>query len=104
MWATFVEGPPSIANCTVNRSKHATLAANATDKVTFKSKPRTIEVRNLDSTAVIFFRTDGVAPTVNGDDTDRLGSGERLEVDAANVDPPQVQLISSGTPYSVRAR
>ena len=94
-----------MANYTVNRSKHATLAANAAHKVTFNSKPRTIEVRNLDGTAVIFFRTDGVAPTVNGDDTDRLGSGERLEVDAANVDPPQVQLNSSGTPaYSVPAR
>jgi hypothetical protein len=41
---------------------------------------------------------------MNGDDTDRLGPGERLEVDAANFDPPQVQLISSSTPgYSVRA-
>jgi hypothetical protein len=72
--------------------------------VTFNSKPRTHRVRNLDSTAVIFFRTDGVAATVNGDDTDRLGSGERLEVDAANVDPPQVQLISSGTPRTRFAR
>jgi hypothetical protein len=44
-----------MANYTVNRSKHATLAANTADKVTFNSKPRTIEVRNLDSTAVIFF-------------------------------------------------
>jgi hypothetical protein len=94
----------TLAANTVNRSKHATLAANTADKVTFNSKPRIIEVRYLDSTAVIFFRIDGTAPTVNGDDTDRLGPGERLEVDAANVDPPQVQLISSGTPaYSVRA-
>lgn len=70
----------------------------------FSTKPKTVEVRNLDSTAVIFFRTDGDVPTVSGDDTDRLSPGERLEVDAANVDPPQVQLISSGTlGYSVRA-
>ena len=93
-----------MANYTVNRSKHATLATNTADKVTFNSKPRTIEVRNLDSTAVIFFRSDSTAPTVSGDDTDRLGPGETLQVDAANVDPPQVQLISSGAPaYSVRA-
>jgi hypothetical protein len=73
--------------------------------VTFNSKPRTIEVRNLDSTAVIFFRTDGVARPSTATTRTDLGSGERLEVDAANVDPPQVQLISSGTPaYSVRAR
>jgi len=105
MWATFVRRDHGRwPNYSVNRRKHATLAANTADKVTFSSKPRTIEVRNLDSTAVIFFRTDGTAPTVSGDDTDRLGPGERLELDAANVDLPQVQLISSATPgYSVRA-
>jgi hypothetical protein len=93
-----------MATYTVRRSKHATLVANTVDIVKFSTKPKTVEVRNLHSTAVIFFRTDGDAPTVNGDDTDRLGPGESLEVDAANVDPPQVQLISSSTPgYSVRA-
>jgi lysophospholipase L1-like esterase len=64
----------------VRRSKHATLVASTVDTVPFSSKPKTIEVRNLDSTAVIFFRTDGTTPTVNGDDTDRLGPGESLEV------------------------
>jgi hypothetical protein len=93
-----------MASYTVRRSKHATLVANTADKVTFTSKPKSIEVRNLSDTAVIFFRCDGTAPTVNGDDTDRLGPGERLEVDGANIDPPEVQLISSGTPgYSIRA-
>jgi len=88
----------------VRRSKHATLVASTVDTVPFSSTPKTIEVRNLASTAVIFFRSDGIAPTVSGDDTDRLGPGETLEVDAANVDPPQVQLISSDAPaYSVRA-
>jgi hypothetical protein len=82
----------------VRRSKHATLVANTLDTVPFTSKPKSIEVRNLSSTDVIFFRTDGTAPTVNGDDTDRLGPGERLEVDGPNGEPPQVQLISSGTP------
>jgi predicted dehydrogenase len=48
----------------VRRSKHATLVASTVDTVPFSSKPKTIEVRNLDSTAVIFFRTDGTAPTV----------------------------------------
>jgi hypothetical protein len=83
-----------MATYTVRRSKHATLAANTVDTLKLSTKPKTVEVRNLDSTAVIFFRTDGDAPTVNGDDTDRLGPGERLEIDAANFDPPQVQLIS----------
>jgi predicted dehydrogenase len=48
----------------VRRSKHAALVASTADTVPFSSKPKTIEVRNLDSTAVIFFRTDGTAPTV----------------------------------------
>ena len=47
----------------VRRSKHATLVASTVDTVPFGSKPKTVEVRNLDSTAVIFFRTDGTAPT-----------------------------------------
>lgn len=89
---------------TVRRSKHETLTSNTVDVVKFSTKPKSVEVRNRDATATIFFRTDGTAPTVNGDDTDILLPGERLEVDAANVDPPQVQLISSATPaYSVRA-
>ena len=93
-----------MATYTVRRSKHATLVANTVDTVKFSTKPKTIEVRNLDSTAVIFFRSDGDVPTVSGDDTDRLSPGERLEIDGTSVDPPQVQLISSGTPaYSVRA-
>lgn len=39
----------------VRPSKHATLVAKTVDTVPFSSKPKTIEVRNLDSTAVIFF-------------------------------------------------
>jgi hypothetical protein len=41
--------------------------------VKFSTKPKTVEVRNLDSTAVIFFRTDGDAPGVNGDEPTALG-------------------------------
>jgi hypothetical protein len=93
-----------MATYAVRHSKHATLVANTVDPVKFSTKPKTVEVRNLHSTAVIFFRTDGDAPAVNGDDTDRLGPGESLQVDAANIDPPQVQLMSSSTPgYPVRA-
>ena len=76
----------------------------AFDTVPFTSKPKSVEVRNLSSTDVIFFRTDGTAPTVSSDDMDRLGPGERLEVDGPTGDPPAVQLISSGTTgYSIRA-
>jgi hypothetical protein len=93
-----------MATFTVRRSKHGTLSANTVDTVIFSSRPTSTEVRNLSSTATIFFREDGTAPTVAGDDTYRLAPGETLQVDAENVEPPQIQLISSGTPdYSVTA-
>jgi hypothetical protein len=72
-----------LATYTVRRSKHATLVATTVDTVKFSTKPKTVEVRNLDATAVILFRSDGEVPAVNGDDTERLGPDERLEVDAA---------------------
>ena len=94
-----------MASYTVKRSKHATLVANTADTVTLTSRPTSVELRNFDSTAVIFFRLDGTAPAVSGDDTDRLGPDETVQVDLPrDVEPPKVGLISSGTPaYSVRA-
>jgi hypothetical protein len=94
-----------MASYTVKRSKHATLVANTADSVTLTSRPTSVELRNFSSSAVIFFRLDGTAPTVSGDDTDRLGPEEILQVDLPrDVEPPQVGLISSGTPaYSIRA-
>lgn len=64
-----------------------------------------MELRNFSSTAVIFYRVDGVAPTVSGDDTYRVDPNETMEVDLLrDVEPPEVGLISSGTPaYSVTA-
>jgi hypothetical protein len=64
-----------------------------------------VELRNFSSTAVIFYRVDGVAPTVSGDDTYRVDPNETMEVDLLrDVEPPEVGLISSGTPaYSVTA-
>lgn len=79
----------------VRRSKHATLVASTVDTVPFSSKPKTVEVRNLDSTAVIFFRTDGTAPTVSGDDTDRLGmAGPRSGPSTATGPDLRVQTLT----------
>jgi hypothetical protein len=56
-------------------------------------------LRNFSTTAVIFYRVDGVAPTVSGDDTYRLNPEETLQVNLPrDAAPPQVGLISSGTP------
>jgi hypothetical protein len=73
--------------------------------VTLTSRPTSIELRNFSTSAVIFYRVDGVAATVSGDDTYRLGPEEALQVDLPrDIEPPQVSLISSGTPaYSVTA-
>lgn len=57
-----------MASYTVRRSKRATLVANTADTVTLTSRRISVELRNLSSTAVIFYRVDGVAPTVGGDD------------------------------------
>jgi hypothetical protein len=94
-----------MASCTVKRSKHATLVADTADTVTLTSRPISVELRNFSTTAVIFYRLDGIAATVSGDDTYRLGPEETLEVDLPrDVESPQVSLISSGTPvYSVTA-
>jgi hypothetical protein len=94
-----------MASYTVKRSKHATLAANTADTVILGIRPRSIELRNFSTTAVIFYRVDGVASTVSGDDTYRVGPDETLEVDLPrDVEPPQVGLISSGAAaFSVTA-
>lgn len=94
-----------MAEVTVRTSHHGTLVASTVDTVKFTTRPRAVELRNFSTTAVIYCRVDGTAPTVAGDDTYRLGSEETLQVDLIKwVEPPQVQLISSGTPaYSVTA-
>jgi hypothetical protein len=73
----------------VRPCKHATLVAKTVDTVPFSSKPKTIEVRNPRQHSRHLLCV-GRPPTVNGDDTDRLGPGESMQVDAADVDPPQV--------------
>ena len=90
---------PLIHTLGVGGGWHGTLAANMAESFRFTSAGRTVELRNLDSTAVIFYRLDGKVPTVNGVDAFRLGPDERLEVDLPrDVNPPQVTLITSGTP------
>jgi hypothetical protein len=60
-----------MASYTVKRSKHATLVANTADTVTLTSRPTSVELRNFSTSAVIFYRVDGTAATVSGDDTYR---------------------------------
>jgi hypothetical protein len=53
-----------MASYTVKRSKHATLVRNTADTVTLTSRPTSIELRNFSTSPVIFYRVDGIAPTV----------------------------------------
>jgi hypothetical protein len=55
------KGRDQMATYTVRRSKHATLVAATADSVTLTGRPTSVELRNFDSTAVIFYRVDGVA-------------------------------------------
>jgi hypothetical protein len=80
--------------------------ANTVDTVSFTGDILNVEVCNRDGAAVIFFRIDGVAPTVAGDNTYVVLPGGALKVHPDLVDIvagiEQVQLISSGAAaYSV---
>jgi len=90
------------------RVKHGTLVANQIDTVSFDFRYRTVEVVNLDSSARIYFTTDGSAPSVAGDDVDVVppSSALRVVVGRQSGGPATqgttVKLVSTGTPaYSV---
>lgn len=99
-----------MASGTANSAYHSTLTASTVDTVTLDRNYRTVTVFNR-GTGDIFLRTDGVAPTVDGNDCLVVPSNTSLIVPnrglsneaalgvSANT---SVQLISSGTPaYSV---
>ena len=65
---------------TVKRSKHATLVANTADTVIFSSRPKSVALENLSTTAVIFYRLDGTSPTVARDDTYALTRKKRWKL------------------------
>lgn len=83
----------------VLRSRHKTLVAATADTVTFASSPSNVEVKNRGS-GTIYFRTDGTAATVEGDDTFVVAAGESLVVPGGST--VGVSLISAAAdPYSV---
>lgn len=90
-----------MADYSVSRSKHATLAAATVDNITFTTVRASCEVKNRGTSGDIYFRVDGTAPVSAADNTFFVGPGESLEVPlsaAAQV----VKLISAGTPaYTV---
>lgn len=89
-----------MASYTVARAKHATLAANTVDTVTFTLEHANVEILNRSAVDYLYARTDGTAPTVAGDDCDAIPPG------GAGLFPLReqtVKIISSGSAaaYSV---
>lgn len=91
-----------MASFSVDRSKHATLTADAVDTVTLGYRG-TVEVLNRSASDYIYFTNDDSAPAVDGDDTFVVGPGQSLLVGASNVGSNEVvKLISAGAAaYSV---
>jgi hypothetical protein len=90
-----------MATFSVSRSKHATLGAATVDTVTLTKAYPFVEVVNRDATAanVIYFTTDGSAPTVAGDNTIVVIPGQRVTVAPETL---VVKVIgAAASPYSV---
>lgn len=86
------------------RIVHGTLVAATVTTVTLTDlEYEQLEVMNVDGAAAIYFRVDGVSPTVAGDDCEVIPATiSVLRVATPSVDN-EVRLISAGTPkYSVR--
>ncbi|MER7331674.1 MULTISPECIES: hypothetical protein [unclassified Micromonospora] len=84
--------------------QHVTLAAGTVTTLTFDEDFAQVEVLNVDGAAAVYFRADGLNPTVGG-----VGSHVIPAVIGGLIVPPKttgntvVKLISAGTPQvSVR--
>lgn len=84
---------------TVPLAKHGILTANAVEIVTVKRYA--VEIKNR-GTVSIFFRMDGTAPTVAGDDTYVVAPGESLTMDPDYTAYASVKMVASAAcDYSV---
>jgi hypothetical protein len=82
-----------------------TLAAGVVKTITFSVNYGIVEVLNATGTSAIYFRTDGVDPTVGGDGCEVVPAaiGSLKVADRGAGAPTEVRIISAGTPQvSVR--
>lgn len=56
-------------------AKHVTTTANTAQTVTLNSDYQTVDVINVSGASAIYCRSDGVNPTVKGDDCDVVVAG-----------------------------
>jgi hypothetical protein len=76
-----------------------TLTANVVSTFTLDGDYDTVEVLNGDGAAEVFFRVDGVNPTVDGASCYYLPAAiGSLAVEVTSGDDTTVKAISSGTP------
>lgn len=94
-----------MAAYTVTYAKHATLVASVVDTVTLNAPRHTVAVVNRGAGPIYFrlFTMGAAAPTVAGDETYVVGSGETKVVTSENP-VSSVSLIAAGAEaYSVEA-
>ena len=92
----------SVAANEVGIGPEATLVANTVDTITFTGVRNRVRLVNVDGAAAIWFRSDGVAPTVGGKASHYLPALAKAQAEIAirrlvNEDTV-LKLISSGTP------
>jgi hypothetical protein len=89
-----------MANYSAAKVKHQTLSANVVDVVTLTAKFKAVEVLNRGS-ADIYFRVDGTAPTVAGDDCFVVVASASLQVPSLDESDVVRLIASSSCAYSV---
>lgn len=92
-----------MAEYSVERSKHSTLAVLTADRITFtRGNARFAIVFNRGNLGPIFVRTDGTDPTVSGDETFVVPDATQRIIPFLNIETKIVRLIcSAAAPYSV---
>jgi len=87
----------------MSRIKHGTLGANTPATVDLDDAFNAVEVVITANPAAIYFRVDGVTPTVKGDDCQVVVGTLGAALSVSCPTNTQVIMISTGTPdYCVR--
>lgn len=76
-------------------TKHETLSPDDETSVVFGADFGRVAVLNVSGAEPIYFRADGVAATVAGDDTYAVPAGARRVVEIETDGPTEVSLISA---------
>lgn len=88
-----------MASYSVNRAKHATLAAGVVDTVTITNDYPLIEIENRDLNNDLWFTIDGSVPAAGADDVLHLGPSMALTIPTKHK--PAKLISTSGAAYSV---